>query len=253
VTARRLSSVAELHVLAAPDPYAMQVGDSVIAAWAGDDGAVGWLVPSHRFRGSGHLAVLGEPPDAVSLLVDVLAQTEGTEMVVGSASLPRTAPALLPEHLAMERVNDWEWFATSSLPPVQPHEDRVQWLAEADSEDITALLRAHSGRHDAEPGQEHARGWCGVRDDGGRLVAVGAHTEIWAGVPFLASVATVSEVRGQGLGSAVTGWITRQLLANGYDRVTLGMYSDNDVARRIYQRLGYTCWHEFSSGRLVRR
>ena len=63
----------------------------------------------------------------------------------------------------------------------------------------------------------------------------------------------MSDVRGQGLGSAVTGWLTRQLLDDGNRWVTLGMYSDNDVARRIYQRLGFTCWHAFTSGRLVRR
>jgi predicted GNAT family acetyltransferase len=31
------------------------------------------------------------------------------------------------------------------------------------------------------------------------------------------------------------------------------MYSDNAVARRIYLRLGYTCIHAFTSGRVVRR
>jgi predicted GNAT family acetyltransferase len=31
------------------------------------------------------------------------------------------------------------------------------------------------------------------------------------------------------------------------------MYSDNDVARRLYLRLGYRCDHRFTSGALVRR
>jgi predicted GNAT family acetyltransferase len=35
--------------------------------------------------------------------------------------------------------------------------------------------------------------------------------------------------------------------------VTLGMYSDNDVARRVYGRLGFACAHELTSGRLVER
>jgi predicted GNAT family acetyltransferase len=81
---------------------------------------------------------------------------------------------------------------------------------------------------------------------------VGAHTEFWPGVPFLASVATRSDQRGRGLGGAVTGWVTRRLLEEGSPRVTLGMYSDNDVARRLYLRLGYQVVHRFTSGRLRR-
>jgi len=137
-------------------------------------------------------------------------------------------------------------------PPAQPGEDRVRWLGEPDHADITTLLRTHSGRHDAEPGQDHARRWCGVRDDAGSLVAVAAHTEFWTGVPFLASIATRSAQRGRGLGGSVTAWITRHLLDEGSPRVTLGMYSDNDVARRMYLRLGYQVVHRFTSGRLRR-
>jgi predicted GNAT family acetyltransferase len=83
-------------------------------------------------------------------------------------------------------------------------------------------------------------------------VAVAAHTEVWGDVPFLASVATRSDHRGRGLGGAVTAWVTRRLLEEGSPRVTLGMYSDNEVARRVYLRLGYAVVHRFTSGRLRR-
>jgi ribosomal protein S18 acetylase RimI-like enzyme len=166
--------------------------------------------------------------------------------------VPREAYAALPPRLGLERPNEWEWFATTTLPPVQPAEDQVRWLGEPDHDDIVALLRAHSGRHDAEPGQPHARQWCGIRDDAGDLVAVAAHTESWSTVPFLASIATRGDQRGRGLGGAVTAFITRRLLEEGRPRVTLGMYSDNDVARRLYLRLGYRVVHRFTSGRLRR-
>jgi predicted GNAT family acetyltransferase len=68
------------------------------------------------------------------------------------------------------------------------------------------------------------------------------------GVPHLASIATAAAVRGQGLGAAVTAWLTRALLAQ-HGRVTLGMYADNEVARRMYRALGYRDTHLFSSGR----
>lgn len=253
MTARRLATAAELHELARGDPYALQVDDSVAGLWAGDGGSLAWLVPSPRYPGSGHLVCLGGADTAATLLADVVADLDTAgDLSVGSASLPRAAVAGLPPHLRIEPANEWEWFATTTLPPVQPAEATVRWLGEADHADIVALLRTHSGRHDAEPGQEHAKRWCGVRDDGGDLVAVAAHTEFWGDVPFLASVATRSDQRGRGLGGAVTAWVTRRLLEEGSPRVTLGMYSDNEVARRVYLRLGYEVVHRFTSGRLRR-
>ena len=253
MTARRLASAADLHALAPSDLYVAQVDDSAAALWAGRDGAVGWLVPSPRFPGSGHLAVLGPPDAAVALLVDVVAETDATgELTAGSATLPREALPAMPPDLGLERPNEWEWLATTALPPEQPAEDEVRWLGEPDHDDVVDLLRTHSGRHDAEPGQAHAKRWCGIRDDAGDLVAVAAHTESWGSVPFLASIATRADQRGRGLGGAVTAWITRALLEEGRPRVTLGMYSDNDVARRLYLRLGYRVVHRFTSGRLRR-
>ncbi len=113
--------------------------------------------------------------------------------------------------------------------------------------------------------------WCGVRDghggsDGsddvrpwrsegglrtGRLLACAAHTEHAPDVPHLASIATQPDARGHGFGAAVTAWLTRTLLAEGHEVVTLGMYADNDVARRLYHRLGYRSDHAFTSGRLA--
>jgi GNAT superfamily N-acetyltransferase len=255
MTPRRLEGVPELRALAPDDVYVTLQTDpaQVTSAWAGKDGSLAWVVGSRRVPGRGHAITLGPPDAAVGLLVDLLTELgEG----VGSASVPQGSARLLLPSYALDPGNDWEWFAASTAPPPQPGEDRVRWLADSEpavGEEIADLLRRHSGRHDAEPGQEHARRWCGVRDQDDGLVAVAAHTELRPGVPFLASVATRTDARGQGLGAAVTAWITRQLLAEGHGWVTLGMYSDNAVARRIYQRLGYTCVHAFTSGRVVRR
>lgn len=255
MTARRLAGVEELRALAPTDPYVQLQTDpeQVTSTWAGDDGALGWVVGSRRVPGRGHFITLGPDAAAMALLVGVLAELGDA---IGSVSIPQGSAGLLPASYALEPANDWEWFATAAPPPPQPAEERVDWLTDSDAAvaaEIVELLRAHSGRHDAEPGQEHARRWCGVRDHDGRLAAVAAHTELRPDVPFLASVATRADVRGQGLGAAVTAWVTRRLLAEGNGWVTLGMYSDNAVARRIYQRLGFTCFHAFTSGRLVRR
>jgi predicted GNAT family acetyltransferase len=100
------------------------------------------------------------------------------------------------------------------------------------------------------PGRPGVERWVGLRE-GGELVAVGANAPISAPVPHLASIATLPALRGRGLGAAVTAALTRSLLAEGHSVVTLGMYSDNPVARRVYERLGFRCDHRFSSRTLA--
>jgi GNAT superfamily N-acetyltransferase len=191
---------------------------------------------------------LGPAADAAALAVAVAGQPD---IDIGSVSLPRDADVHLQPSYVLDPRNDWEWFVTWEAPPAQPHEDRVRWLDEqVDGDDITALLAEWSPRHDVMPGDQGVRRWCGLRGDNG-LLAVAAHTEHRPGVPHLASIATTGAVRRRGLGAAVTAWLTRQLLAEGTGWVTLGMYSDNDVARRMYLRLGYQCDHRFTSGRLI--
>ena len=73
------------------------------------------------------------------------------------------------------------------------------------------------------------------------------------GVPHLASIATHPSARGRGLGALVTAALTRRLLDEGAPVVTLGMYADNDVARRMYLRLGFRCDHRWSSRAVVLR
>ena len=56
--------------------------------------------------------------------------------------------------------------------------------------------------------------------------------------------------RGRGLGLAMTAHLTR--LAVGLDGVcTLGMFADNDVARRLYHGLGYVTAHAWCSRQVL--
>lgn len=89
-----------------------------------------------------------------------------------------------------------------------------------------------------------------IRTAGGRLDACAADTS-GAPVGHLSAIATRPECRGQGLGTAISAWLTRQLLAE-FDLVTLGVYADNPAALRLYDRLGYAADHHFTSGVLVR-
>ena len=69
----------------------------------------------------------------------------------------------------------------------------------------------------------------------------------------LSSIAVDPAVRGQGLAKAVTAALTRTLLAEGNDLVTLGMYAANAAGRAVYDALGFVDDHRFTSGPLLVR
>lgn len=243
---RRLAGHDELLALLDDDFARAEVDpDRLHSSWALGD-AAGWVTESRRIAGRAHLVALGPAADAAAMLGE-LAPRE--DVGLGSVTLPRDADSQLPAY-RLEPRNDWEWFVTRAAPPVQAGEDAVGWLDETTYDEIRRLLQRWSPRHDAEPGRPGVPRWAGLRDSDGDLIAAAAHTEHRAGVPHLASVVTHGEHRGRGLGAAVTGWLTRNLLAEGTGWVTLGMYSDNDVARRMYLRLGFANDHHFTSGRL---
>lgn len=215
----------------------------------------GWVVGEavafvrRRPDGGAALVVVGPPPDAARAL---------RALVPGSGLTRVTVPAGTLGELAHDSGGvlvgegaDWEWLLTATPPALPPGAGDVRWLTDADGPAVSALLAVASPRHSADPGDDDVRGWVGVRSPDGALVACAAHTEAVPGVPHLASVATHPDVRGQGLGSAVTGALVHRLLAGGAPVVTLGMYSDNAVARRMYRSLGFGCRHAFSSRALL--
>jgi ribosomal protein S18 acetylase RimI-like enzyme len=50
------------------------------------------------------------------------------------------------------------------------------------------------------------------------------------------------EHRNAGIGSALLRTIEKAVADNGFDCIGLGIYADNDAARRFYERLGYEDW-----------
>jgi predicted GNAT family acetyltransferase len=128
----------------------------------------------------------------------------------------------------------------------QPDEDRVDWIEE--SRALSEFLSMASPRRSANPGDSRVRRWAGIVHQE-RLVAVAAETQHIDGVPHLAAIAVDPALRGRGLGGAVTAGITRRLFDEGHSAVTLGMYADNEPARRVYRRLGFEDRHHFASGR----
>lgn len=207
------------------------------AAWSGF-GAYLWLT-THRREPS--ITGIGPPAGAARLLEEVVRDKREIRHV----SLPRgwidhTTPGLV------ERKADWDWFWTEKPPAPRPYSGEAAWLGSDDEADVRALLEVAMPDAAAWPGDARVRRWAGIRDTEQRLVACAADTSLRPAVAHLSSVATASDQRRKGHAAALIAWLTSQFLVEGADLVTLGMYADNAAGRRLYERLGFTCRHEFT-------
>lgn len=100
------------------------------------------------------------------------------------------------------------------------------------------LANARAGRRDllvacadGEPVGTAVVRWAGVAD--------GAR-ELGGTVPEIGSVAVSAAWRGQGIGRDLIGAAEARVRAREYDRAALLVAVQNDGARRLYARLGYT-------------
>lgn len=189
------------------------------------------------------LTALGSPA-AVARLLGRAAHRFGLPTQV---NLPRGTPELLGQvGLALAGAVDWDFRWTALAPALQPGEAQVAEVTDADA--VAELLALASPAASTRPGDPAARRWLGT---GVPLQAVAADTSAVPGVGHISSVATRPEARGQGLAAAVTAALTRRLLAEGCEVVTLGLFAGNAPARRLYSRLGFHDTHPRTSGRLL--
>ncbi len=186
---------------------------------------------------------------------------------VTSASLPRG----IGGHLGASSVgvaglgasglvplSTWDWLVIRAAPEpdiraVAPVE-RLDPVADGDA--IRAVLHDANPRTGADPRERGTAGWWGVRDDGRLVGVVGAvrlghptATEDGALPWHLHGLGVRPAARGRGTATALTAAAVRDARAAGAPWVSLGMYADNDGARRIYHRLGFTTGHRFESYR----
>ena len=269
---RRLTSAEELFALAGGD-YLLRTDASPEEALAGQ--GMAWYAADGGFAFGGSqdgpglidwLTVIGTAESAGRLARHVLGELGGGDGVDrangGRARLPHGISIPRGTDLAAAGVEiaepePWDYMvfdpAWGLALEVQPGEERVEELLpspEADAE-IGDFLKVANPGHSAKPGWEAIRAWGVVRGADGALLACGAYCRRSGGNGYLASIGTRPEARGQGLGAAVSAWLTRRSLANGDGFCSLGHWSPNEAARRIYARLGYRTTHRMVSGRFV--
>ena len=199
----------------------------------------------HGVRGS---AVLGTASGLAVLLDD----PEVREWVTGGGnrhlSVPRGTVGVVSERLDLgTRGGDWDWMWTRREPQVVPGEEAVRVIGPEIRAEVEEFLDAHSPRTHGQPFARPGQHWVGVRSRAdGSLVAVGGSEPSQGGTPTLAGIAVAGHRRGEGWGAAVTAHLTRRAV-RGWGACALGMFADNDDARRVYLRLGFTTGMEWTS------
>ena len=249
VRATRLTTNAELLAATAGDAFVRyDVPDPLESPGWSLGTAV--IAPRRTHTRRLRLVVLGRPGDVEELAAELADRHYFDDPRLLHATVERTAFAAFAGVVPLTELGgDWEWMCTRSEPPRVPGEDRVIGLDTSDEEPIRALLEVANAGTDARPFETPAQRWVGVRDADGTLVACGVRDKTLAGVPILEGITVRNDQRGTGMGLAVTARLTREAVRS--DGVcTLGMYSDNAVARRLYHGLGYGEDHVWTSRRL---
>ncbi|WP_299445567.1 GNAT family N-acetyltransferase [uncultured Phycicoccus sp.] len=249
-TVRRLDSYEDLLEASGHHPVVLlDVGRGLPPPAWGAEGCGGRAVAFARRSDHGILgaSVLGDAAAVEALVADPRVRHWFDRGAFRHLGRPRGVDDVVERHLPVGSVGgDWEWMYTRAAPPRVAGEDRVTRLAASARDELVALLTAASPRTHGQPFARPGQRWVGVHDDTGRLVACGVSEPSTAGTPTLAGIAVVPGLRGQGLGAAVTAELTRDAVART-GACALGMFSDNDGARRLYQRLGFTTAVEWRS------
>jgi ribosomal protein S18 acetylase RimI-like enzyme len=248
---RTLSSAEGLVEATGGHPVAvLDVGAGFVApAYAVDTGA-GAAVAFHRRSDHGvpGSAALGTASGLAALLDDPTVRSWLTGGGNRHLSVPRGLVDVVAGRLDVgTRGGEWDWMWTRHAPPEVAGEERVVVLDPSDRAEAEEFLTAHSPRTHGQPFAREGQRWVAVREPAtGALLALGGSEPSQGGTPTLAGIAVAQDRRGQGWGAAVTAHLTRLAVAET-GACALGMFADNDTARRVYHRLGFTTGMEWTS------
>jgi ribosomal protein S18 acetylase RimI-like enzyme len=129
----------------------------------------------------------------------------------------------------------------------------VTAVAAADAEALTAFYDEHYPEHWFDPRMLESGQYRAVRANGRWLAAAGVHVYSAAyRVAALGNVVTARDLRGRGLGRAVTAAVCASLLGS-VDVIGLNVLADNAPARTCYERLGFGSVAEYDEMLLERR
>lgn len=213
------------------------------------DTAVAYCVQS---RGRGALVARGDYGQILGLLTTHRALIGAVQVAFLPNGIESAHPGAIPEVLGLAAGGAWVWLSCHTALPPQPGEDRVVVLEDSARGEVADLLARANPIATASPEDERLE-WWGYRAADGELLSVcavekptptqGEGAGSGEGSPsqrgvHLASFGTLPAARGQGIGSALLGSITRWGTAR-HGFVHFGVWVDNQDALRLYRRLGF--------------
>jgi ribosomal protein S18 acetylase RimI-like enzyme len=162
--------------------------------------------------------------------------------------------AILERRYAVEGGQPHLKLALSRTDLLPERASPVEALSASELDEVLALYEAAYPGTWFEPRQLATGRYVGIRR-GGRLVSV-AGVHVWSPpyrVAALGNVATLPELRGQGLAQAACASLCLRLLADGIETIALNVSSGNGAAVRAYHRLGFETVAEYVEASLVAR
>lgn len=152
----------------------------------------------------------------------------------------------LPPGFVAGQSNAWSWFWTNQSRAAAAEQVDVSVIDHHDARLVSLLQHSDTASHERD-GIAPNR-WFGYEVDGDLVCA--AAVNVNGDATYLQSVVTHTDHRGRGFGRRVcshaTWWSLQQV-----PYATLGMMTDNTVARRLYESLGYVCDKRFRSVRFA--
>ncbi|MFM7542996.1 MAG: GNAT family N-acetyltransferase [Actinomycetales bacterium] len=145
------------------------------------------------------------------------------------------------KELTKYEKNEWEAYSLEV-----PSEKRLEINEEPKNEEIEKFLKEHGPDLSVSPGNPEIVRWSSIRNDSGELEGVAAICKWQSGEHVVASVATHSARRNQGLGKKLMKLVSKELATLGIKQVCLGVMSANTSAIKIYLDSGYQKLFEFT-------
>jgi len=112
---------------------------------------------------------------------------------------------------------------------------------------IADFLDTHAPNSSARPGNPEIEFWGCVRNPEGEIAAIAAITEWESGEKMLSSVATHTDMRGQGYAQKVCSGVVGLAYDRGIERIHLVVLSENTPAIRAYANIGFELVGKFTS------
>lgn len=197
------------------------------------------------------LAIAEEPLGAMEDLLRAVRDTLPSALYVHA-----TAPLLdtLAERYAIEGAEPHLKLALGRDDLLAAHAVPVELLGATDLADIEAFYRAAYPGTWFVPRMLATDRYVGVRQNGQLVCVAGVHVHSPPfGVAALGNVATLPEMRGQGLASSVCAALCLLLLADGIETIALNVRADNTAAVAAYTRLGFEPVALYTEASLVAR